>query len=100
VPAWLARGGIGLRAARRRGVDPFQALEVQAALARLDREITELRSSQAFACAHHLRAAMAAYDDLLVEACRLAGVGPPRAARGSVWRVLVEAELHAAGWCW
>jgi len=81
-------------------IDPFSALEVQMALARLERLVDELqRDDRRFARAHHLYAAIAAYDRLLDEACRLAGV-PPQTGTGEVRRVLTEVELRARGWSW
>lgn len=93
-PSWTTR------AQRRPMVDPFTALEVQMALSRVERLIADLQSEDGrFARAHHLRAARAAYDQLLDEACRLAGVGPLPEA-GAVRRVLAEAELRTRGWSW
>ncbi len=83
-------------------VDPFRALEVQAALARAGAGMRDVESDGTrFARAHHLHALRIAYDGLLEEACRLAGVRaedlPPS---GSVRRLVVEAELGARGWQW
>ncbi len=88
------------RTARRRDIDPFCALEVQISLGRLERELAELElADDLFARAHHLYAARLAYDQLLGEACGLAGVmGLPE--RGPVRRLLAEAELRARGWTW
>jgi hypothetical protein len=81
-------------------IDPFETLRVQRSLARLEREIDRLRSDdKGFAVAHHLRAAVLAYDDLLGEARRLAGM-EETPARGSAGRLLTVAELHARGWDW
>ncbi len=87
---------------RRRGAaDPFTALEVQYALARLDTLIETVRRDDArFAQAHHLRAAMIAYDGALAEACALAGVPLPEQDLDAVSRVQAEAELQARGWRW
>lgn len=93
---------------RRSGGDPFATLEVQLALSRLDQEIKDLRRNDRddFAGAHHLRAAIKAYDYVLDDACRMAGVAPP-GGRGTppgevsaVRRMLAEAELQARGWDW
>jgi hypothetical protein len=86
----------------RRGpcVDPFDALEVQMALSRLERLVEQIQDDdERFARAHHLRAARDAYDRALDEACRLAGVGPLPDGRG-LRRVIAEAELRARGWSW
>jgi hypothetical protein len=81
-------------------VDPFSALEVQMALARVERLIADLqRDDRRFARAHHLYAAIAAYDRLLDEACRLAGVTDV-GGRGDTRRLLAEVELRARGWTW
>lgn len=87
---------------RSRTVDPFETLQLQLALGRLDREIAVLRGrgEEPFACAHHLRAATAAYDALLADACRLAGVDPLTGGGPALQRVVAEAELHLRGWEW
>ncbi len=117
MAGWLARGTragdparslggagrliVGVLARRRPVVDPFETLEVQMSLSRLDREIETLRrSGDRFAAAHHLRAAVIAYDDLLAQACRLAGVVGPVPVRSALHRLAAEAELHARGWDW
>jgi hypothetical protein len=92
---WTSRSGRG-----RRDVDPFCALEVQVALARVERLVANLqRDDRRFAQAHHLYAAVAAYDRLLSEACALAGVELPE-AEGDTRRLLAEVELRARGWSW
>jgi len=117
MPTWIA-WGIRPRRSRSRLGDPFAVLEVQLSLARLEREIEGLRRTRShhFAEAHHLRAALIAYDHLLMQACRLAGVeheiGADRARTaipgvdrddepgGEVSRVLAIAALDARGWRW
>jgi hypothetical protein len=85
---------------RRVAIDPFCALEVQLALARVEREIEELgRADGRFARGHHLIAARLAYDQLLGEACRLAGVELPP-DHGALRRLVAEAELRTRGWFW
>lgn len=94
--AWAGR----LLRPQRGLVDPFCALEVQMALARVERLVVELqRDDRRFARAHHLYAALAAYDRLLDEACVLAGVPVPT-AHGEAHRLLAEVELRARGWAW
>jgi hypothetical protein len=84
----------------RRDVDPFSALEVQVALARVERLVADLqRDDRRFARAHHLYSAVAAYDRLLTEACALAGVDLPP-GQGDARRLLAEVELRARGWSW
>jgi hypothetical protein len=85
---------------QRSTVDPFSALEVQLALTRVEHLIDELqRDNRRFARAHHLYSAIAAYDRLLDEACRLAGVPAPEGV-GDSRRLLAEVELRARGWTW
>jgi hypothetical protein len=60
----------------------------------------------AYARAHRLQAALAAYDDLLAEACRVAGVPHDSAAAGGgeelreQQRLREEMELSARSWSW
>ena len=92
---WTRLAGRG-----RRDVDPFCALEVQLALARVERLVADLqRDDRRFARAHHLYSAMAAYDRLLAEACALAGVEMPE-GDGDTRRLLAEVELRGRGWDW
>ena len=92
---WTSRSGRG-----RRDVDPFCALEVQVALARVERLVANLqRDDRRYAQAHHLYAADSAYDRLLTEACALAGVELPE-GEGDTRRLLAEVELRARGWSW
>ena len=92
---WSSRTGRS-----RRDVDPFSALEVQLALGRLERRVSDVqRDDRRFARAHHLYAAVNAYDRVLIEACALAGVDLPP-GDGDAWRLLAEVELRARGWDW
>jgi hypothetical protein len=92
---WTSRTGRG-----RRDVDPFSALEVQVALARVERLVSDLQGdNRRFAQAHHLYAAVAAYARLLIEACALAGVELAE-GDGETRRLLAEVELRARGWSW
>ncbi len=102
MSTWSDRAARTLRGPGRRpaaSVNPFDALEVQMALARLERLIADLQVEDGrFARAHHLRAAREAYDRALDEACRLAGIGPlPSRGRG---RDAAEHELRSRGWWW
>lgn len=89
------------RRARKRGVDPFATLALQTRLSELSRELDLLRApdDNRFAAAHHLRAAQLAYDDLLDEGCRLAGVDEVE-GEGALHRLLAESELRTRGWSW
>lgn len=119
MPTWLTVLGVRQRRWRARP-DPFAALEVQLSLARLEREIERLKGygGRDFAQAHHLRAAILAYEQLLTQACRMAGIDPPTADRiqdatgterngrrpedpgSEVARVLAVTALDARGWRW
>lgn len=81
--------------------DPFDVLRLQTRLAQLSREIRVIHADQTqFAGAHRLEAARAAYDDLLAEACALAGVEVPADQPGDARRWKEEQELAARGWSW
>jgi hypothetical protein len=88
--------------------DPFEVLRVQMRLAALADEVRKLeRSQDVYAKVHHLRATEAAYDAMLFEACRLAGV-PTEAQPGRLStlvqdrdeRFREEVELASRGWSW
>jgi hypothetical protein len=93
-------------------VDPLVTLDVQLRLALAAAEVRRIESDPAlYARAHHWRAAVLAYDSLLREACRLAGVDdedvvePPApldadAPRAQEARLHEELELTARGWSW
>ena len=88
--------------------DPFEVLRVQMRLAVLAEEVRALeRSSEVYARVHHLRATEAAYDALLIEACRLAGVPtaahpdrPSTVVQDKDERFREEVELASRGWSW
>lgn len=80
--------------------DPFATLAVQLRLSRVAAEIRRLENDQSrWARAHHLVAATAAYDDLLLEAARLCDMPIPDATP-PVRRLIVESELRDQGWSW
>lgn len=88
------------RARNQPAPDPFVSLTVQWRLSRLAWEIRHLeRDPGRWARAHHLRAAALAYDDLLAEACTLAGIPVPDAIP-PVRRLIMETELRSHGWTW
>jgi hypothetical protein len=89
------------RRARRRGDDPFATLTVQVRLGQLGRELDALNADTGrnFARVHHLRAAQSAYDALLDEACRLAGVEEIE-GDGALHRLFAESALRERGWTW
>ncbi|WP_225755688.1 hypothetical protein [Actinotalea sp. Marseille-Q4924] len=92
--------------------DPFEVLSLQLRLGMLADQLRVLESDpQVFARARRLMAVRAAYDALLAEACRLAGVeldeddGELATGSGtSPWsdqeRFREEMELASRGWSW
>ncbi|TDD72415.1 hypothetical protein E1262_03705 [Jiangella aurantiaca] len=80
--------------------DPFETLTVQLRLTRVVGEIRRLECDQGrWARAHHLAAATRAYDDLLIDAARLAGMPVPDAPP-PVRRMMIESALRHDGWSW
>lgn len=82
--------------------DPFVVLSVQMRLGMLAEQIRRLEDDPTvWARGRRLAAVRAAYDDLLHEACRLAGVDlgedPPR---DDPERFREEMELTSRGWSW
>ncbi|MGF0115370.1 hypothetical protein ACQFYA_03450 [Promicromonospora sp. Marseille-Q5078] len=112
VRSWLCsddhRRAVSRRRRRRRAVgDPLVTLMVQVRLGELARELRAIDDDPlVFARAHHARAAQGAYDALLREACRLAGLSvvdlPMRAGERaeSAERMREELELSSRGWSW
>lgn len=103
---WLA-GRIDAVADRVRGQqhwrpDPFEVLRLQTRLGVLAEYIRALEADEyVYAKAHRLTAARAAYDDLLEEACRLAGIElEPGRRRSESRRYCDELELASRGWSW
>lgn len=83
------------------GPDPFDTLRLQTRLGHLAEEIRRVEGTRMYAKAHKLMALEAAYDDLLDEACRLAGVSEEAdLKRGEAKRWLEEQELASRGWSW
>ena len=81
--------------------DPFDTLRLQTRLGHLAGEIRRVETTRMYAKAHKLMALEAAYDDLLDEACRLAGViDEADLQRGEAKRWLEEQELASRGWSW
>ena len=85
--------------------DPLDALALQLRLGEMRREVNRLRSSTEFSSAHRTRAANNAYDQLLIDACRKAGIELPAEMRGKreltdAERLHHELELTAHGWSW
>jgi hypothetical protein len=82
--------------------DPFDTLRLQTRLGHLSTKIRSIESTpHVYARAHRLMALEAAYDDLLDEACRLAGCpDPDEQQRSEAKRWQEEQELAARGWSW
>lgn len=82
--------------------DPFDTLRLQTRLGALAGEIRRIQATpRVYAKAHRLMALEAAYDDLLDEACRLAGVpGEADLERGEQRRWREEQALTTRGWSW
>ena len=102
------RGWSQSRASRRTPPpDPFAALSVQVRLGLVADQLRALEADQhAWARGKRLLATQAAYDDLLAEACRLAGVEvadpayPGALTASEPERFREEMELAARGWSW
>ncbi|SDT70196.1 hypothetical protein [Jiangella sp. DSM 45060] len=96
----LRRRWPGGRVAPAVTADPFETLTVQLRLSRVAGEIRRLERDQGrWARAHHLAAASRAYDDLLLDAARLAGLPVPDAPP-AIRRVMIESALRHDGWSW
>lgn len=82
--------------------DPFDTLRLQTRLGHLAGEIRRIETQpRVYARAHRLMAVEAAYDDLLDEACKLAGVPTETfLMRGEEKRWHEEQELASRGWSW
>ncbi|GAA3125865.1 hypothetical protein JOF29_006299 [Kribbella aluminosa] len=105
--AWLPERLIGrligrLRPATPPEPDPFDTLRLQTRLGTVSTKIRSIESTpHIYARAHRLMALEAAYDDLLDEACRLAGCpDPPDTKRSEAKRWEEEQALAARGWSW
>ncbi|MCG2801255.1 MAG: hypothetical protein L6311_04045 [Cellulomonas sp.] len=82
--------------------DPFETLWLQSRLAVVADQVRLLeRDQHAFARAHRMAATEQAYDALLAEACRMAGIEVPGAPAGDPdERFREEVELTSRGWSW
>ncbi|WP_028045983.1 hypothetical protein [Cellulomonas sp. URHE0023] len=82
--------------------DPFMTLHVQSRLSKVAEHVRELEADpHAFARAERLIASQLAYDQLLAEACRLAGVEvEPHPKGDGAERFREEVELASRGWGW
>ncbi|MBO0898493.1 hypothetical protein J1G42_00765 [Cellulomonas sp. zg-ZUI222] len=91
-----------LRRRRPDPYDPFLTLRVQERLGAVADHVRRLEVDEhTFARAERIIASQLAYDQLLAEACRLAGVEVRPAALGDPQeRFREEVELAARGWTW
>lgn len=82
--------------------DPFDALHVQVRLGIVAEHLRRLEDDpHAWARAERIIASQLAYDALLADACRLAGIEVLPRVKGDPWeRVREEVELTARGWTW
>ena len=82
--------------------DPFDTLRVQERLGVVADHVRTLElNTRTFARAERIIASQLAYDQLLVEACQLAGVEVQPAAKGDpAERFREEVELASRGWAW
>jgi len=108
-PKWRLRLADQLERAARKlrhrpppGPDPFVALWLQTRLGAVADHVRALElDPRTFARAERIIATQLAYDDLLAEACRLAGVDViPRPRGDAQERFREEVELAARGWTW
>jgi hypothetical protein len=99
---WTAPLRDRLRRRRTPPADPFEVLRLQTRLGVVADQVRALEAdTDVYAKAHRLKATRAAYDDLLGEACRLAGVQlVPEARRSESERLREEVELASRGWSW
>ncbi|HEY0187894.1 MAG TPA: hypothetical protein VGC67_10435 [Cellulomonas sp.] len=82
--------------------DPFDALQVQTRLTIVAQHLQQLEADpHAWARAERIIASQLAYDALLAQACRMAGVEVVPRPQGDPWeRLREEVELTARGWTW
>lgn len=82
--------------------DPFDALRVQDRLTKVANHVRRLEDdTQCFARAERIIASQLAYDQLLAEACELAGVQVVPSPLGDpAERFREEVELASRGWSW
>jgi len=82
--------------------DPFATLRVQQRLGAVADHVRALEvDPRTFARAERIIASQLAYDQLLAEACRLAGVDvQPHVSGDPAERFREEVELAARGWTW
>ncbi len=114
VDRWRTRradrrsGGTGKDGVRpQHEVDPFDALSVQIRLGVIAAQLRSIEDDpRIWARARRFQATQHAYDDLLAQACRLAGIDLDEAEhrygrnRTEPERLREEVELASRGWTW
>ncbi|KQR11721.1 hypothetical protein [Cellulomonas sp. Leaf334] len=102
LAARLERLAERIRPPRAPECDPFTTLRVQERLSVVADHVRSLElDPRTFARAERIIASQLAYDQLLVEACHLAGVEVQPAAKGDpAERFREEVELASRGWAW
>jgi hypothetical protein len=98
----LERLAVRIRGRHPKAPDPFVALRVQSRLGIVAQHVQALEGDRrAMARAERIVASELAYDDLLAEACQMAGVDiPPHAIGDRGERFREEVELAGRGWAW
>lgn len=98
----LEDGARRLRRHEPEPLDPFRTLRVQERLGAVAEHVQRLEAEErTFARAERIIASQLAYDQLLAEACELAGVEVRPAATGDpAERFREEVELASRGWTW
>ncbi|WP_278236265.1 hypothetical protein [Isoptericola sp. AK164] len=111
VRSWLGsdarRDGVLRRRRRRSGPDPMVTLTIQVRLGELAAELRTVSEDPGlYARAHHYRAVQDAYDAMLRDACRIAGLAVvdvplrPHERLSEDERLREELELSSRGWSW
>jgi hypothetical protein len=102
LAARLERWAGRLRREKAPEFDPFAALRVQERLGVVADHVRALElDPRTFARAERIIASQLAYDQLLAEACHLAGVEVENRAKGDpAERFREEVELASRGWTW
>ena len=98
----LDRFAARLRHEHQPTTDPFATLRVQERLGAVAHHVLQLEEdTRGFARAERIIASQLAYDQLLAEACQLAGVEVEQHAKGDpAERFREEVELASRGWTW
>jgi len=89
------------RAEQKMANSAFATLALQTRLGQLSAELRDLETCPSYARSFKVQAASLAYDGLLAEACKRAGISPdPQLPCQDLERLRKERALSAAGWSW